>query len=551
MSHLPDGLTRRGFISTVTAALALPARVATQTAGRETLYNGIVLPAPWPPERRELDDEPHLPPYLLSPPSPINIDVGRQLFVDDFLIEESSLFRRFHAATYHTGNPVLSPERDWERQDPHSRLTGYPPNFAAMPFSDGVFYDPRDRVFKMWYMAGYQHYTALAVSSDGVTWERPNLGVVPGTNIVSTARRDSSTVWLDADAAGAERFKMASFDHAVSGLRLYQSPDGVRWSPAGVSGPCGDRSTFFRNGFRDVWVFSLRDEYKGLLRSRRYFETRAFTAAAWPRNGPPRWTAADRADRTRPEMPTIPRELYNLDAVAYESVLLGLFTIFRGEERDREKPNDLCVAFSRDGFHWSRMWREPFIAVSERRGDWNWANVQSAGGVCTLAGDRLHFYVSGRAGQPGTQLPGICSTGLATLRRDGFASVTDLWPDGVPRQTGLRAGLTTRVVQFSGGHLFVNAAVRGELRVEVLDRGGRVIDAFGADRCVPLRGDSTRAAITWAGADLARLSGQAVRFRFVVNDGQLYSFWVSRSARGESRGFVGAGGPGFSSPRDL
>ena len=47
-------------------------------------------------------------------------------------------------------------------------------------------------------------------------------------------------------------------------------------------------------------------------------------------------------------------ELYNLDAVAYESVMLGLFAIFAAKASDREKPNELCVGFSRDGFHWSR-----------------------------------------------------------------------------------------------------------------------------------------------------------------------------------------------------
>src|SRR5688572_21254071 len=166
--------------------------------------------------RRELTAEPQQPPYLLSPPSSINIDVGRQLFVDDFLIEESSLFRQFHPATYHAGNPVLSPEREWERQDPNSKLIGYPPNHSAMPFSDGVFYDPADRVFKMWYMAGYQYRTALAVSTDGIAWDRPSFGIVPGTNIVSTLPRDSTTVWLDLDAPRSARFKMAAY-HMKSG----------------------------------------------------------------------------------------------------------------------------------------------------------------------------------------------------------------------------------------------------------------------------------------------------------------------------------------------
>ncbi|MGH9221689.1 MAG: glycosyl hydrolase family 32, partial [Vicinamibacterales bacterium] len=218
--------------------------------------------------------------------------------------------------------------------------------------------------------------------------------------------------------------------------------------------------------------------------------------------------------------------------------------------RDREKPNDLCVAFSRDGFHWSRDARDPFIPVSETPGDWNWANVQSAGGVCTVVGDRLHFYVSGRRGVPGTQLPGECSTGLATLRRDGFASVTDVWPAGRPRQIGLRPGLMTRPLRFTGRHLFVNADVKGELRVEVLDRAGRAIDGFSIDRSNAVRGDSTRAMVTWTGDSLARLAGQPVRFRFMLSNAKLYAFWVSRSARGESSGYLGGGGPAFASHQD-
>ncbi len=42
-------------------------------------------------------------PYLQSPPSVIPIDVGRQLFVDDFLIEKTDLERTFHAAEKYSG----------------------------------------------------------------------------------------------------------------------------------------------------------------------------------------------------------------------------------------------------------------------------------------------------------------------------------------------------------------------------------------------------------------------------------------------------------------
>ena len=532
----------------------MPAPAWSQNAGGEVLYNGIVLPTPWPPRRRSITTIPERAPYLASPPDVIKIDIGRQLFVDDFLIEESSLYRRFHQATYHPSNPVLAPVRDWERRDPYAVTTGTAPSPAAMVFSDGVFYDPAQKLFKMWYMAGYQQHTALAVSPDGITWERPAYDVVAGTNIVSTQGRDSSTVWLDLDDPDPRaRYKMAAYDLNLKALRLSQSGDGVHWREMTRSGPCGDRSTMFRNPFRRVWTFSLRaDAPNSLYRFRRYAETKDFLSAAWTETEPVAWTSADRLDIQRPDLKTDP-QIYNLDAVGYESLMLGLFNMYRGERPDREKPNDLCVAFSRDGFHWSRENRQPFIPVSERQGEWNWANVQSAGGVCTVVGDRLHFYVSGRQGIPGTGLPGECSTGLATLRRDGFASLGDRWPAGVPRQVSATpARLTTRPVTFTGRHLFLNANIDGDIRVEVLDAAGRVIEPYTSERSVPVTGDATRLPVTWRGrSTLDELRGDTVRFRFTLTRAELFAFWVSPAPGGHSRGFLAAGGPGYARHEDV
>ena len=547
--HRP-GLTRRAFLATAAGA-ALGARLSAQSS-REVLYNGITLAQPWPPRRARLSKAPERPPYLASPPDPIRIDVGRQLFVDDFMIDESSLYREFHKAVYHPANPLLAPEEPWETADPYAINTKTPPSPAAMVFSDGAFFDPADRLFKMWYMAGYQQHTALATSTDGIAWARKNANVIPGTNIVRKHRRDSSTVWLDLNARDrSERFKMAWTAMEGSGLlHLSTSPDGIHWTDRADAGPAGDRSTCFYNPFRNRWCFSLRDNDPLLKRIRRYYESPGFTAR-WNEGEPVPWVAADTLDFVR-EGGDVPAELYNLDAVAYESVMLGLFAIFRGESSDREKPNDLCVGFSRDGFHWSRPSRDAFIGVSERQGDWNWANVQSAGGVCAAVGDRLHFYVSGRAGVPGTSAPGRCSTGLATLRRDGFASVTDVWPAGSARPlTRQAATLITRPLRFSGGHAFVNAAIEGAMRVELLDRSGRTIPGFSEDRCEVLQGDSTKLAIRWRNAPpLESLANTDVRFKFVLSRAKLYAFWVSQSARGESRGYLGAGGPGFAGTID-
>jgi hypothetical protein len=508
--------------------------MAAAIAAGDTLYNGIVLPSPWPPRVTHLTRELMDPPYLKSPPAVIPIDVGRQLFVDDFLIEQTSLQRTFHAAEYLPDNPVLKPDKPWEQD-------GGP---TAMVFSDGVWFDPQDRLFKMWYMAGYVRATAYATSKDGIHWDKPALDVKPGTNIVLEGRRDSNVVWLDLEEKDPQRrFKMVAYDFK-GGLGVSCSPDGIHWTEAVRSGPCGDRTSAFCNPFRKRWVYSLREYFKdGVGRCRRYWEHADLIAGAkWKAGQPAPWVGADQLDAIRDDLKT-PCQLYNLDCVAYESLIIGLFDIWRGQPKDRPKPNELCIGFSRDGFHWHRPDHRPFLPVSERHGDWNWGNVQSAGGCCLVVGDKLYFYVSGRAGVPGTSKSGVSVTGLATLRRDGFASMD---------AGGTEGALTTRPVRFTGKHLFVNAAAaKGVLRVEILDESGKVIAPFSRANCEPVRADKTLQAVRWRGAkDLSKLAGKPLRFRFHLKNGRLYAFWVSPDKSGASHGCVAAGGPGFTGPTD-
>ena len=104
-------------------------------------------------------------PYLADPPAVIPIDVGRQLFVDDFLIETTALRRTFHQAEYCTENPVI-------RQ-------GEPGGYKA-PFSGGAFYDPADNRFKIWYTGG-ESTLWYATSADGIEWELDEFGIPPET----------------------------------------------------------------------------------------------------------------------------------------------------------------------------------------------------------------------------------------------------------------------------------------------------------------------------------------------------------------------------------
>ena len=519
----------------------------------ELLYNGIRLPKQWPP--RDLDPQSREPmpvPYLDSPPAVIRIDVGRQLFVDDFLIESTTLTRQFHKARKYPGNPVLKPQTKLELNNGDSP--------AACPFSDGVFYDPQDKLFKIWYHAGWFDGTACATSTDGIHWKRPELDVVPGTNRVvpprEDFRRDGVSVWLDQKTDRPdERFKMFLYARSSTypaGGRVLSSPDGIHFTERALTGPLGDNTTFFYNPFRKRWVFSIRSARN--MRQRDYWENADFFAARdgrWTPTPPVYWCGADDLDKPDPQIKR-PTQLYKVDAVGYESVLLGLMTIHYGP------PNDVCtdgkfpkltemeLAFSRDGFHWDRSWRESFIGASREPGDWERSYIHSAGGCCLIVGDELYFYYGAFSGVSPRGTGGIyagAATGLATLRRDGFASMD------AGEQPGL---LTTRPLTFAGSHLFVNLdAPAGRLHVAALDEQGQVIEPFTLENCLPVCGNSTCLPVRWRGADnLAALAGRAVRLRFELQSGQFYSFWVSPDANGASHGYVAAGGPGFTGPTD-
>ncbi len=516
----------------------------------ETLYNGIRLPKEWPPKYISAFDLNPMPvPYLDHLPKVVPIDVGRQLFVDDFLVEKTGLKRTFHKAKKFEGNPILKPETKLEKHEPF--------NSIACPKDGGVWWDADEQRFKMWYEAGWIHTICYATSKDGLHWDRPNLDIEPGTNRVLPKQYqcDSWNVVPDYNTADpTQKYKIFIMPGPNPAMSMV-SADGVHFSDPVMTGKTGDRSSMFYNPFRKKWVYSLRSMWRG--RSRKYWEHDDFLAGAkWKSEDPVLWVAADKLDPPDPEIGDT-AQLYNLDAVAYESIMLGIFEIHRGpknevcEKTGLPKITELNLAYSRDGFHWDRPDRSTFIRA-ERRDVWDRGYVQPVGGICTIHGDTLWFYYTGFQGDAqrkdsspfknGMYHRG--STGVAFLRRDGFASM----------DAGEKSGeLTTRPVTFSGQHLFVNADVpEGQLRVEVLDAvTGQPIEPFTLENCKPMTVDSTLEQIAWRGGDdLSKLKGRPVRFRFQVKNGSLYAFWVSRDATGRSDGYVAAGGPGYVGPID-
>jgi hypothetical protein len=530
--HMNGGIAR-GMVIMLAMALTFGIVAGRDVSAAETLYNGIELPAPWPPgygnDEKAMPDPLPTPYYVKNPPPVIPIDVGRQLFVDDFLIESTTLKRGLHQADFYPGNPLQ----------------------RASPYSGGMWWDTRDNTLKMWLGRSIQ------TSQDGIHWATPpelqGKGAIPGMH--------SSAIWIDPDAKDPGKRYVAIYSRTYEppGKCRYWvrfSPDGINWSEKfDTRADCGDRSTAFYNPFRKIWVYSIRQGwYKP--RSRRYWEMKDLEQDPYwnldDQQGPivraPYWVGADSLDYPREDVldkewvdekkGTEPRagapcQLYNLDCLAYESLMLGFFSIWRGQPERGSKTNDLCMGFSRDGWSWSRPDRLPVIAMPDTQGKnmGTHLNMQSVVGGCLIMGDKLYIYAA------------HSGLWLGTMRRDGFVSMDAGEAEGV---------LTTRPLTFNGKYLFVNVdAPKGELRVEVLDEKDNAIAGCDKADCAPISADITLQRVTWKGAaDLSALAGKPVKFRFHLRNGKLYSFWVSPDESGASHGYTGGGGPGFTGQTD-
>ena len=154
MKNNRKALLKNSFCMLVMTAMLLSvfgtSSVAASSTGLETvtldenaLYNGIVIPKNWVNYVNHRQGTPIDIPYLMSTeeggyaPDIINIDVGRQLFVDDFLIDSTTLTTTYHNAVL-CDEPVLVAEQD-------SGLT------SVVLTSGGVWYDMDEQIYKMWY----------------------------------------------------------------------------------------------------------------------------------------------------------------------------------------------------------------------------------------------------------------------------------------------------------------------------------------------------------------------------------------------------------------
>ena len=181
---------------------------------------------------------------------------------------------------------------------------------------------------------------------------------------------------------------------------------------------------------------------------------------------------------------------------------------------------DIQMAVSRDGVEFQRVERAPYIPLGLEGEPDSLSNYMAVGML--RVGDYLYQYYGAYAVTHGLpeaeqQMPIGCLCAVRQ-RLDGFVSIDAAWDGGE---------LVTPPVVFAGNRLVLNldTSAMGACQVGLLDAAGEVIPRFAVDACDIIRGNSVKKVVTWNGSsDLATLSGQPVRLRFVMRAAKLFAF---------------------------
>lgn len=402
-------------------------------------------------------------------------------------------------------------------------------------------------------------FCCYAESDDGIHWRKPELGLhefngSKKNNIVLVPEKAGSAsadpghpaVFLDQNpAAPAEaRYKAIIRSAKPHGLLVFQSPDGLHWTPMS-DGPVITEGAFDSQNL--AFFDSVRGEYRAYWRS---FTEGITDGTAWKPAGVRAIRTATskdllhwgpHADLTYVDSPS--EQLYTNQVKPYHRAphfFIGFPARYveRGwsdsmralpEPEHREWRAKASLRYgtaitegllmaSRDGVRFKR-WNEAFLRPGiERPGTWHyghqyiaWHAVETKSPV-EGAPNELSLYASE------SYWTGDSSElRRYALRLDGFVSVS------APMSGG---ELVTKPLIFAGSKLTLNFATSaaGDLRVEIQDEQGKPVPGFALADCPPVFGDAIERRVTWNdGGDVSALAGKPVRLRFALRDADLYA----------------------------
>ncbi|MBN1342359.1 MAG: hypothetical protein JXQ73_06750 [Phycisphaerae bacterium] len=181
---------------------------------------------------------------------------------------------------------------------------------------------------------------------------------------------------------------------------------------------------------------------------------------------------------------------------------------------------DIELAASRDGVHWHRYDRKPWIP-NGLEGSFDSKTMYMTRGIF-VRGDEIWMYYIGMD-DPHTgkkEAQDRYTLSRVVLRKDGFTCVEAPYEGGE---------FTTPPMKFTGKTLLLNieTSAMGLARVEIQDSSGKPVPSYALEECDRIHAtNSTKHVVTWRGkSDLGPLSGQPVRLRFELQFGtRLYAF---------------------------
>ena len=175
--------------------------------------------------------------------------------------------------------------------------------------------------------------------------------------------------------------------------------------------------------------------------------------------------------------------------------------------------NDALFMCSRDGVTWTR-YREAWVRPGLDQRNWTHRNNYPAWGIIRTSEDEWSMLISEHYMQP-DKTP--CRLRRLVIRPWGFASLSSDYKGGE---------VITHPLIFGGNELRLNysTSAAGSVMVEIQDEAGKPVDGFSLADMAPVFGDKLDAVITWkTGGDLSRLKGRSVRFRFVLQDADIFA----------------------------
>lgn len=467
----------------------------------------------------------------------------RILFLNDEFIEEMENLRRVvNQPTKHELNPVLEPDKPWER--------------GGISHYGTVLYDAVEGIYRFWYFArpgrrgesvqiagrrwrSPRSLLCYASSHDLLQWEKPVLQQVEfegshRNNILRIGELNPEGVAILHEPDDSDRpYKALYWEHGTGGIE--KSDDGaVGW----------------KEGERDgIWVSFSKDglhweDYDGNPVIAKYSDTSHYVVIdpetgryyAFGRFGFGRRVARieseDFLQWSQPELVLEPDEnetsgpwpdtqFYGMTVDIYEGLYIGMLWVYRPGTDARI---DTQLAVSTDGRKWERVGERATFLPLGPEGSRDDGMVRPAGKL--LVGESeikiLYGMVQGPHSSP--RSPRVreekefapSAIGLAYLRRDGFVCI----------EAGQQAGtLLTKKFRVDGSRLYINADARGgKLCVSLCDGNRKHISGFRSSE--PITGDHLKAQVRWKDSRLSSLSGREVRLRFLLRRAKLYSCWV-------------------------